>query len=161
MGYLKIAFYGLLAFIERHPIFCLIVLLLAIFAPFVFKWLGWVILSIIALALIGLLIMSLRFRKMKRQMEDQMRQASGGGFAGGNPFGNMGGNPFGNTNTAGGTPFGNMGGGTNGMTLEDFVKRMQAEADARLQQNGTQQTKRETKKNDVDSTDYVDFEEVK
>ena len=81
MGYLKIVFYGLLAFIERHPIFCFILLLLALFAPFVFKWIGWVILGIIALALIGLLIMSLRFRKMKRQMEDQMRQASGG-FAG-------------------------------------------------------------------------------
>ena len=157
MGYLKIVFYGLLAFIERHPIFCFILLLLALFAPFVFKWIGWVILGIIALALIGLLIMSLRFRKMKRQMEDQMRQASGG-FADSNPFGNMGGNPFGNTGTTGSSPFGNMGGATGGMTLEEFVKRMQAEADARQQ---AQQPKRETKKNDVDSTDYVDFEEIK
>ena len=90
MGYLKIVFYGLLAFIERHPIFCFILLLLALFAPFVFKWIGWVILGIIALALIGLLIMSLRFRKMKRQMEEQMRNA-GGGFGGGfGDFGDLG-----------------------------------------------------------------------
>lgn len=86
-----------------------------------------------------------------------MRQASGG-FAGSNPFGNMGGNPFGNTGTTGSSPFGNMGGATGGMTLEEFVKRMQAEADARQQ---AQQPKHETKKNDVDSTDYVDFEEIK
>ena len=73
MGYLKIALYWLLAFIERHPMFCLIMLLLAIFTPFVFKWIGWVLLGFLCLALIGILVVTLRFRKMKRQMEEQMR----------------------------------------------------------------------------------------
>lgn len=154
MGYLKIAFYGLLAFIERHPIFCLLMVALAVFAPFVFKWVGWVILGILALALIGIIIAIVRFKRMQRQMEEQMRQASGGSFAGGNPFGNMG------SNTGAGNPFGNMGGATGGMTLEEFVRRMQADADARLQKGAAQQPKHQTK-SDVDSTDYVDFEEVK
>ena len=160
MGYLKIAFYGLLAFIERHPIFCLIMVALAVFAPFVFKWVGWVLLGILALVLIGIVIAVIRFKRMQRQMEEQMRKA-GGGFGGGSPFGGMGGSPFGNTGGGGsGSPFGNMGGATNGMTLEEFVKRMQAEADAR-QQQGQQKPKRDPNKSDVDSTEYVDFEEVK
>lgn len=154
MGYLKIIFYGILAFIERHPIFCLLMVALAVFAPFVFKWVGWILLGILALAIIGIAVAAFRFKKMQREMQEQMRQA-GGGFAGGNPFGNMGGN------AGAGNPFGNMGAATGGMTLEEFVRRMQAEADARQQQGGTQQSKRETKKSDVDSTDYVDFEEIK
>jgi hypothetical protein len=49
MTFLKIVFYGLLAFIERHPFFCIIMVLLAIFAPIVFEVIGWIILGIIAL----------------------------------------------------------------------------------------------------------------
>ena len=156
MGYLKIAFYGLLAFIERHPIFCIVMVLLGIFAPFVFKWVGWVILAIVAVALIGVLIMVVRFKRMQRQMEEQMRQA-GGGFAGGfagNPFAGMGGAQ------GAGNPFAGMGGAANGMTLEEFVRRMQAEADAR-QQAAEPKAKRTAPKSDVDSSEYVDFEEVK
>lgn len=152
MGYLKIAFYGLLAFIERHPIFCIVMVLLGIFAPFVFKWVGWVILAIVAVALIGVLIMVVRFKRMQRQMEEQMRQA-GGGFGGDNPFTTMGG-------ASGGSPFGDMRGAAGGMTLEEFVRRMQAEADAR-QQQGQQKPQRESNKGDVDSTEYVEFEEIK
>ena len=138
MGYLKIALYWLLAFIERHPMFCLIMLLLAIFTPFVFKWIGWVLLGFLCLALIGILVVALRFRKMKRQMEEQMRNA-GGGFGGGSPFGDMG--------------------ATGGMTLEEFVRRMQEEADARQRQGGPK-PQNDNKKSDVDSTEYVEFEEV-
>lgn len=142
MGYLKIALYWLLAFIERHPMFCLIMLLLAIFTPFVFKWIGWVLLGFLCLALIGILVVALRFRKMKRQMEEQMRNAGGG-----SPFG-----------TGGGSPFGDMG-ATGGMTLEEFVRRMQEEADAR-QRQGDPKPQNDNKKSDVDSTEYVEFEEV-
>jgi hypothetical protein len=142
MGYLKIALYWLLAFIERHPMFCLIMLLLAIFTPFVFKWIGWVLLGFLCLALIGILVVALRFRKMKRQMEEQMRNAGGG-----SPFG-----------TGGGSPFGDMG-ATGGMTLEEFVRRMQEEADARQRQGGPK-PQNDNKKSDVDSTEYVEFEEV-
>ena len=54
MGYLKIIFYGLLAFIERNPKFCILLLLLAIFAPFVLRWVGWLLLIIVGVALLGL-----------------------------------------------------------------------------------------------------------
>ena len=74
-----------------------------------------------------------------------MRNA-GGGFGGGSPFGN------------GGSPFGDMG-ATGGMTLEEFVRRMQEEADARQRQGGPK-PQNDNKKSDVDSTEYVEFEEV-
>ena len=150
MGYLKIIFYGILAFIERRPIFCLMLLLLAIFAPFVFKWMAWVLLGLICLAAIGIGIAVWRYKRMQRQLEEQMRQA-GGGFGGANPFG--GADPFG-----GGSPFGNMG-GANGMTLEEFVRQMTSQADARQQTKSQNEQKKSSKKNDVDSSEYVEFEE--
>ena len=153
MGYLKIIFYGLLAFIERNPKFCLLLVLIAVFAPFVFKWVGWVLLIILGVALLGLGFAFLRFRKMQKQMENQMHQTMGGGFSGMGGFTNMGG-------------FSGMGGfqnmGANGMSLEELVRQMQAQADARKAQ--TQQQPKQTttqRKSSVDSSDYVDFEEVK
>ena len=158
MGYLKIFFYGLLAFIERNPKLCIVLVLLGIFAPFVFKWIGWFLLGLVALVLFGLLFFVLRMRKMKKQMEEQMRQA-GSGFSGMGGFGNMGG--FGGFGNMGG--FSNMG-GANGMTLEELVRQMQAQADARKAQQPKQPHQNNTaskKVSGVDTADYVDFEEVK
>lgn len=147
MGYLKIIFYGLLAFIERNPKFCLLLVLIAVFAPFVFKWVGWVLLIIIGVAVLGLAFAILRFKRMQKQMEEQMRQ-SGSGFSGMGGFTNMGG-------------FQNMG-GANGMSLEELVRQMQAQADARKTQAQQQPKQQATQsKSSVDSSDYVDFEEVK
>ena len=152
MGYLKIIFYGLLAFIERNPKLCILLLLLAIFAPFVFRWVGWILLIIVGVALLGIAFAILRFRKMKKKMEEQMRQA-GGGFSGMGGFANMGG--F--TNMGG---FSNMG-GANGMTLEELVRQMQAQADARKAQQQPKQNATSSKGvSGVDTADYVDFEEV-
>ena len=156
MGYLKIIFYGLLAFIERNPKFCLLLVLIAVFAPFVFKWVGWVLLIILGVALLGLGFAFLRFRKMQKQMEEQMRQ-TGSGFSGMGGFTNMGG-------FSGMGGFSNMG-GANGMSLEELVRQMQAQADARKtqQQQQPKQNTTTTSKSvsGVDSDDYVDFEEVK
>jgi hypothetical protein len=147
MGYLKIIFYGLLAFIERNPKFCLLLVLIAVFAPFLFKWVGWLLLIIIGVALLGLAFAILRFKRMQKQMEEQMRQ-SGSGFSGMGGFTNMGG-------------FQNMG-GANGMSLEELVRQMQAQADARKTQAQQQPKQQATQsKSSVDSSDYVDFEEVK
>lgn len=147
MGYLKIIFYGLLAFIERNPKFCLLLVLIAVFAPFVFKWVGWVLLIILGVALLGLGFAFLRFHKMQKRMEDQMHQTMGGGFSGMGGFTNMGG-------------FQNM--GANGMSLEELVRQMQAQADARKAQAQQQSKQQATQsKSSVDSSDYVDFEEVK
>ena len=148
MGYLKIIFYGLLAFIERNPKFCILLVLLAVFAPFVFKWVGWVLLIILGVAVLGIAFAILRFKRMQKQMEKQMHQTMGGGFSGMGGFANMGG-------------FQNMG-GANGMSLEELVRQMQAQADARKAQ--TQQPPKQTttqRKSSVDSSDYVDFEEIK
>lgn len=76
----------------------------------------------------------------------------------GTGFNNMGGfsNMGGFTNMGG---FQNMG-GANGMTLEELVRQMQAQADARKVQQPKQTTTTQSKSS-VDSSDYVDFEEVK
>lgn len=150
MGYLKIIFYGLLAFVERNPLFTLLLVLLAIFAPVVFKVAGWIILGILLAIVVLVAIGSLRLRRMRQQMEEQMRQGgySSGGFSGMDSFGGMG-------------------GAANGMTLEELVRRMQAEADARraggTSSNNTTTTssspKSEKRVNDKVG-DYVDFEEV-
>ncbi|MBO7189110.1 MAG: hypothetical protein J6V55_00825 [Alistipes sp.] len=146
MGYLKIIFYGLLAFIERNPKFCLLLVLIAVFAPFIFRWVGWLLLIIIGVALLGLAFAILRFKRMQKQMEEQMRQ-TGGGFSGMGGFSTMGG-------------FSNMG-GANGMTLEELVRQMQAQADARKAQQPKQNTTTSSKSvSGVDTADYVDFEEV-
>lgn len=151
MGYLKIFFYGLLAFIERNPKFCLLLVLIAIFAPFVLRWVGWLLLIIVGVALLGLAFVFLRFRRMQKRVEEQMHQ-TGTGFNNMGGFSNMGG--F--TNMGG---FQNMG-GANGMTLEELVRQMQAQADARKVQQPKQTTTTQSKSS-VDSSDYVDFEEVK
>ena len=146
MGYLKILFYGLLAFIERNPKFCILLLLIAIFAPFVLRWVGWLLLIIVGVALLGLAFAILRFRKMQKNVEEQMRQ-TGSGFSGMGGFTNMGG-------------FSNMG-GANGMTLEELVRQMQAQADARKTQQQPKQNPSSSKSvSGIDSADYVDFEEV-
>ena len=148
MGYLKIIFYGLLAFVERNPLFTLLLVLLAIFAPVVFKVAGWIILGILLAIVVLVAIGSLRLRRMRQQMEEQMRQ---GGFSS-SGFNGMGG-------------FGNMGGAPNGMTLEELVRRMQAEADARRQgtastNNTTTSSPKSEKRVNDKVGDYVDFEEV-
>jgi len=146
MTYLKILFYGLLAAIERHPIFFLVTLLVALFAPFVFKWVLWVILGILALALVGIILFVLRFRKAQRDLNNQFRQAGGAtGFNAGTGFGGF--SHFASSN----------------MSLEELVRQMQAQADAQQQRNTQrqQQTSQERKINTDKSDEYVDFEEVK
>ena len=159
INYLRIIFYGLLAFIERNPIFCLILLLLALFAPFVFKIVGWIILGIIALLLVGIGVSIWRMRKMQREMSERFGGMGGSGFGSG-----AAGNGF------GGFSYTNMGGG---MSLEELVRQMQAQADAaqRAKQSGsssagatvdpTTASQASRKRVSDDVGDYVDFEEVK
>ena len=152
MNVLKIIFYGLLAFIERHPIFCTILVLLAIFAPFVFEIVGWIILGIITLLLIVFGILAWKVYKMKREMKKRFEQG-GANFSGGS----FGAQNFGGHFYAG------------GMTLEELVRQMQAQADAqqRAQQqrksggDNTTTTSGSAQKRVSDQVgDYVDFEEV-
>ncbi len=158
MGYLKIIFYGILAFIERNPILCTLLVICAIVAPFVFKVFLYIILGLLLLAIIGIIVAVYRMRRMQREMQEQFRNMSGGaqGFDA-SGFGGFGGQGFGG--------FTNRG----GMTLEELLRQMQAQADARQQQaKGTSQsggakaeTSGSTRKRVSDNVgDYVDFEEV-
>lgn len=152
MVYLKIIFYGLLAFIERHPIFTLFILLLAIFAPMVLKTIGWIILGVLAVVLILIGLAVFRFHKMRRQMGDQFRSGAGAGFGGAQGFSGAGFSSF---------------GGAQGMTLEELVRQMQEQANARQRaqsgansQTSTQSQQSQQKRVNDKVGDYVDFEEV-
>lgn len=151
MGYLKIIFYGILAFIERNPIFCTLLLICAIVAPFVFKVFLYIILGLLLLAIVAIVVAVVRMRRMQREMQNQFRNMGGGAQ-------NFGANGFAGF------------GGAGGMTLEELVRQMQAQADARQQRGGASQsgsTAAETsssgatrKRVSDDVGDYVDFEEV-
>ena len=155
MNILRIIIFGLLAFIERNPFLCFFLLIVAILAPAFFKVVGWIILVIIVLFLLILGIGWWRMRKMQRELNNQFRQtASGAGF---NSSGSAGGfNGFGGFSTG-------------GMTLEELVRQMQAQADAakrnsennKNSQATTTTTSGSTQKRVNDKVgDYVDFEEV-
>lgn len=146
----------MLAFIERNPIFCFFMLLVAIVTPTLFHVVGWIILGIIALFLLILGIGWWRMRKMQKELNNQFRQSGAG---------------FGQAGSTGG--FNNFGGfSTGGMSLEELVRQMQAQADAAKRSsanannnannaNTTTTTSGSTQKRVNDKVgDYVDFEEV-
>ena len=156
MTHLKLIFYGLLAFIERNPIFCLILVLLAIFAPVVFEVVGWIILGIIALLLLGLGLLAWMVYKMQREMKRRFEQAANAGGFDARGF-----------NAGGAQGFSGFGFSGN-MSLEDLVRMMQQQADMRQQQakgggaaNSSTHTSGQPNKRVNDKVgDYVDFEEV-
>ena len=147
MIYLKIVFFAILAFIERNPKLCIVLALLAIFAPVVFKFVGWIILGIIALAIVVMGVMAWRMRTMQRRVEREFQShasSNAGGFSGFSGFGNM---------------------NTGGMTLEELVRQMQAQANAQKQTNNNSSTNgansSTSRVRDSRNDDYVDFEEIK
>lgn len=151
MVYLKIIFYGLLAFIERHPIFTFLIVILAIFAPMVLKTIGWIILGVLAVVLILIGLAVFRFHKMRHQMEDQFRSGAGAGFGGAQGFSGAGFSGF----------------NAQGMSLEELVRQMQEQANARQRaqsgansQTSTQSQQSQQKRVNDKVGDYVDFEEV-
>ena len=158
MTILKIIFYGLLAMLERRPIFTIGLLALLILPPIYFEWVRWFYLGLLIFILLIVFAIKRKIRKLRQQFEQQYRDAMGGnggaGFAG---FGS-----FGGTNGAG-FNF------SQGMTLEELVRQMQQQADARNAQS--QQGKTTIKDNssklnngknkDNNEGEYVDFEEIK
>lgn len=141
MVYLKIIFYGILAFIERHPLFTLFIILISIFAPVVWKAIGWVIVAVLFALLLIVGIAAFRMHKMRKQVEDQFRGTSSAGFSSG--FSSA-----------------------QGMSLEELVRRMQAEAEAKRRSQDTysstttQSSTAQQKRVNDKVGDYVDFEEV-
>lgn len=149
MNYLKIIFYGLLAFAQKYPFFALAFLAAIILPPIFFEWVRWFMLGILVICIIVFGLVWLQFRRMKRQFEKEYRQAMGG---------NMGGN-----NAGQGAGFRGFG-FANGMRLEDFVQQMQQQADARQAGAGRpsdSKSSSQSKKSTNDQGEYVDFEEIK
>ena len=143
MGYLKIIFYGMLALFERRPLFCIIWLAILIVPPILWPVVRWIMLGIFLF--IGLIIFLAwwKIRRLKRKFEkeySEMMRNNGASGAGFSAYGFQ-----------------------QGMTLEDFVRQMQAQADARqgaAQQQSTPE--KQVEQNPKQSDDeYVDFEEIK
>ena len=83
---------GLLALIQRNLLTIIILLLLIVFAPGVFRILAIILLAGVLFIMAIPLILTWRMRRFARRMEEQMRQGGfqggfdtrGGGFGGGN-----------------------------------------------------------------------------
>jgi type IV secretory pathway VirB6-like protein len=150
MNYLKIIFYGFLAFAQKYPFFTLAFLAAVILPPIFFPAVRWFMLGMLAIIMIVVGLIWFQFYRLKRQMEKQYRDAMNGNNAGNNA-GNAG---------AGFTGYGFA----NGMRLEDFVRQMQEQADARqaaTQPKPKSDTASKTQKQSADQGEYVDFEEIK
>ncbi len=69
------------AFVQRNPILCLVILLLALASPAlvagVFKAILYIVMFFILMMLLGGLYMSYRINKLRRQTEEQMRGGNG------------------------------------------------------------------------------------
>jgi hypothetical protein len=146
MNYLKILFYGLLAFVEKYPFFTLAFLAAVILPPIFFPAMRWFMLGMFIIALVVIGLIWLQFRRMKRQFEKEYSEAMGRNAGVNNPGAGFSGYGF-----------------AQGMRLEDFVRQMQEQADAR--QAGTQQPNNDsattTAKRSGEQGEYVDFEEIK
>ena len=141
MNYLKIIFYGLLAFAQKHPFFTLAFLAAVILPPIFFEWVRWFMLGMLVVCIIVVGLVWLQFRRMKRQFEREYRDAMNGNAGAANASAGFNGYGF-----------------AHGMSLEDFVKQMQQQADAqRAKSNATSNTEKRSSKQD----EYVDFEEIK
>lgn len=107
---------GLLALIQRNLLTIIILLLLIVFAPGVFRILAIILLAGVLFIMAIPLILTWRMRRFARRMEEQMRQ---GGFQGG--FDTRG---------------GGFGGGGNGSGREGDVKvRVDGKRDKRVSDN--------------------------
>lgn len=107
---------GLLALIQRNLLTIIILLLLIVFAPGVFRILAIILLAGVLFIMAIPLILTWRMRRFTRRMEEQMRQ---GGFQGG--FDTRG---------------GGFGGGGNGSGREGDVKvRVGGKRDKRVSDN--------------------------
>jgi energy-coupling factor transporter transmembrane protein EcfT len=150
MVYLKLIFYGLLAFVTRHPVFCIVLGVLLYFFPAV---VGWTLLGILALILLVFGFLGWKMYKLKRDMKRRFDEATGGNAN------------FGGAQGFGGANFGGFAMG--GMSLEELVRQMQAQADAhqrarqgRGSNSGTSTSGSAQKRVNDKVGDYVDFEEV-
>ncbi len=152
MNYLKIILFGFLAMLERRPVFTIAMLALIILPPIYFEWVRWFMLGIIVLMVVGFFSLRRKMRQMRSQFEQQYRDAMGGNGSGYSGFSNAGAAGFSGFNFA------------QGMRLEDFVKEMQRQADARqttAQPKSSSNTiNTPSSKQSSSQGEYVDFEEI-
>ena len=151
MNYLKIVFYGLLAMIERRPVFTIGLLALIILPPIYIEWVRWFYLAIVIFIIIAVVSLRRKMQQMRSQFDEQYRNMMGDNMG----FG-------GTTNSSAGTGFAGFN-FAQGMRLEDFVKQMQEQADAHqatTQQSSSKTTTTTTTKRSGEQGEYVDFEEI-
>lgn len=71
---------GLFEFVRRNPLFCLMVVMLALLAPSLLTGIAllvlYLLLGLVLFGVVILLMIRWRFRRLQRRMEEQMRGAS-------------------------------------------------------------------------------------
>lgn len=95
MNIFKYIVEGVIDFVRRNPLFCLMVIMLALLAPSLLKGMAlvmlYLLLGLVLLGVVILLLIRWRFRRLQKAMEEQMR----GGFRGGQSGPSAGYNPYG------------------------------------------------------------------
>ena len=74
MNFISAFIDGIVGFVRRNPLTCVILLLIAVVAPSLFGFMLYVILGMVLVSIISALIFAWRLRRMQRQMEEQFRQ---------------------------------------------------------------------------------------
>lgn len=75
MNFLTLLLDSLVTFVRRNPITCLVMVVLAIVFPSVFRYAMWAVLAIAALLMLAVLLLVWRLHRVRRQMEQQIRDA--------------------------------------------------------------------------------------
>ncbi len=88
MDWINVLLDGIVAFIRRNALFCIVVLMLALLAPSVLKGLAaFTLYFLLVILLFGILLVVLlrwRLKRVQREMEQQFRQNGGTPHAGTN-----------------------------------------------------------------------------
>lgn len=93
MNFLTLLLDSLVTFIRRNPITCLVLVVLAIGFPSLFRYAMWAVLAIAAVMMLAVLLLVWRLHRVRKQMEQQIRDArsrNGAGFYDGSRSGEEG-----------------------------------------------------------------------
>jgi len=77
MNFITILFDTIVGFVRRNPLFCLILLVIAVGAPSLFGFMLYVVLGIVLFSMISVAVFVWRMRSAQRRMEEEFRNSAG------------------------------------------------------------------------------------
>lgn len=77
MNFISALFDTIIGFIRRNPLFCLLLLLIAVGAPSLFGFMLYVVAGIFLVSMISVAVFVWRLRSAQRRMEEEFRNGTG------------------------------------------------------------------------------------